>query len=100
MTLLTGVNLVILTFFTLKNGNKMNTHTSLENVKTMANQLSIADKIRLIEAILPEIRTELFKAEIVERAKLKGLWQSLEISDVEITKNRQTTWQNFPRENF
>jgi hypothetical protein len=56
----------------------MNTYTSLENVKTMANQLSIADKIRLIEAILPEIRTELLKTEIVERPKLKGLWQGLE----------------------
>jgi len=78
----------------------MNTHTSLEDVKTMVNQLSIADKIRLIEAILPEIRKELLKAEIMERPKLKGLWQGLEISEVEITRNRQTTWQNSPRENF
>ena len=57
----------------------MNTHISLEHVKAVVDQLSVSDKIRLIEAILPEIRTELLKIERGERLKLKGLWQGLDL---------------------
>ena len=73
----------------------MNTHISLEHVKAVVDQLSVSDKIRLIEAILPEIRTELLKIERGERLKLKGLWQGLDLSETEIMENRQTTWQSF-----
>jgi len=71
---------------------------SLEIAKAILNQLSIADKIRLIEEILPEIKTALLRKETTERPKLKGLWRSLDISDTEITENRRDIWQNFPRE--
>jgi hypothetical protein len=42
----------------------MNTPISLESIKAVVNQLSMADKIRLIEAILPEIKRELLNQEV------------------------------------
>ncbi len=73
---------------------------SLESAKAVLDQLSIKDKIRLIEEILPEIKIALLRKETVERPKLKGLWRGLDISDAEITENRRDIWQNFPHEDF
>jgi hypothetical protein len=78
----------------------MNSYASLESVKIVVDQLSIADKIRLIETMLPDIKNELIGEKTIKRIKIKGLWKDLDISDAEITENRQMIWQNFPREDF
>jgi hypothetical protein len=78
----------------------MDSYVSLESAKIVVDQLSIADKIRLIETILPDIKNELFGEKNKKPIKLKGLWKDLDISDIEITENRQMIWQNFPREDF
>jgi len=78
----------------------MNTYASLESAQTLIDQLSITDKIRLIEIILPDIKRELFTKETIKPIKLKGLWKTLEISDADIAENRQMIWQHFPREDF
>jgi hypothetical protein len=62
----------------------MNTPISLESVKAVVDQLSMADKIRLIEAILPEIKIELLKKETVKRPQFgcaKGAFKMSEDFD-------------------
>ncbi len=79
----------------------MNAYVSLENAKNIIEHLSIADKIRLIEMMLPDIKRELSIKEITKKTiKIKGLWKDINLSDEEILENRQIMWQIFPREDI
>lgn len=76
---------------------------TLDQVLPLATQLSVVDKVRLIEKITPQI-TQYFETK-ESTAHPRSLWglsadlgtaPSLE----EIDEERLTMWANFPREAF
>jgi hypothetical protein len=74
---------------------------TLEEVLSFVKQLSLIDKVRLIERVAPEIEHDL--AAIVQPAPRRSLWGLCEDlgtapSAVEIDQIRQEEWANFPRE--
>jgi len=72
---------------------------TLEEVLELAKQLSLVDKINLIEKVTPEIKREL-NVKPKPRRSLRGLWRSANISDQDIAEARKELWSNFPRENI
>lgn len=77
-------------------GQKVNLKEALEVVK----QLSLVDKVRLIEQIAPQIEQELTDIQPKPRQSLRGIWQGANIADSDITELRQQIWKNFPREDI
>jgi hypothetical protein len=73
---------------------------TLEEVVSLAKQLSSIDKVRLIEQIVPEIERDLIKRQDTSRQSLRGLWQGVEITDEEIAEARAEMWVRFPREDI
>ena len=75
---------------------------TLSEVLAMAKQLSVLDKVRLIEQIAPQIEAGLVdKSESPKtRKSLRGLWKSINITEDDITEARQEAWGNFPREDI
>ena len=73
---------------------------TLEQVLDVVKQLSLLDKVRLIERIAPQIERELQVAQSTPRKSLRGLWQGLDITEDDIAQARREMWSNFPRENF
>jgi len=73
---------------------------TLEEVLTLASQLSLVDKVRLIEGVAAQIERELAAARPVPRKSLRGLWTDLRAapSAEEIDAARREAWANFPRE--
>ena len=66
----------------------------------LVQQLSPADKVRLIERIVPDIKRELQAAQATPRKSLRGLWRGLDITEEEIAEARQEMWGKFPREDI
>ena len=75
---------------------------TLEQVVSLANQLSPLDKLRLIARMVPEIERELTEQKPVQLKSLRGLWKGLvsDISAEEIDELRKEMWGNFPREDI
>jgi hypothetical protein len=71
---------------------------TLERLVELAKQLSVVDKIRLIEQLSPQIEHELKPCNHAERKPLLGLWKGLEISEEDIARARREAWVEFPRE--
>lgn len=71
---------------------------TLEEVLKLANQLSVVDKLSLIEQIAPQIKRELHGVAPPEPKSLRGLWRGLDITEQDIAEVRQQMWGNFPRE--
>jgi hypothetical protein len=75
-----------------------------EEVLSLIRQLTPGQKLRLIEAIVPDLEEPLQRAE--ERTKpfrsLYGLWKDfgVSISAEEIDEARRQRWENFPREDI
>jgi len=75
-----------------------------EEVLSLIRQLTPGQKLRLIEAIVPDLEEPLQRAE--EGAKpfrsLYGLWKDfgVSISAEEIDEARRQRWENFPREDI
>jgi hypothetical protein len=75
---------------------------SFEEVLDLAKQLPPRQKLRLIEAIVPDLAASLAEAE--EKAKplrsLYGLWKDLgvDLSAEDIDAARRDMWGTFPRE--
>jgi hypothetical protein len=75
---------------------------SFEEVLDLAKQLPPRQKLRLIEAIVPDLAASL--AEVEEKAKplrsLYGLWKDLgvDLSAEDIDAARRDMWGTFPRE--
>ena len=61
---------------------------TLDDVVNMARQLSVVDKIRLIEQIAPQIERDIQGA-ATPRKSLRGLWQGLDIAPEEIDEMRR-----------
>ncbi|WP_293338643.1 hypothetical protein [Microcoleus sp. CAWBG58] len=75
---------------------------SFEAVFSLVKQLSIAEKLRLIKWMVPEIERELVVARPTPRKSLWGLCADLGVapSVAEIDEVRREEWANFPREDF
>jgi hypothetical protein len=74
--------------------------TTLEAVLLLARQLSPLDKVRLVEQISSQLQYDLTTAQAAPRKSLRGLWQGLEITEVDIAEMRQEVGQNFPCEDI
>jgi hypothetical protein len=67
----------------------MNETVTLEQVLDAAKQLSLVDKVRLIERVAPEIERELKTAQSAPRKSLRGLWRGIDITEEEIAEARR-----------
>jgi hypothetical protein len=74
--------------------------TNLDQVLTMAAQLSAVDKIRLIEGLAPQIEQDLRAMHPTQSKSLLGLCADLgpAPSAEEIDAARREVWAGFPRE--
>jgi hypothetical protein len=75
---------------------------TLEEVLNQVRQLSLVDKLRLIEWVTPEIERELTTEKPSPRKSLWGLCADLGVAPSvdEIDQARQEEWANFPREDL
>jgi hypothetical protein len=73
---------------------------NLDQVLTMATQLSALDKVRLIEGLAPQIEQELRAMRPARYKSLLGLCADLgpAPSAEEIDATRREAWASFPRE--
>jgi hypothetical protein len=73
---------------------------TLEQVLTIANQLSIADRLRLIERMLPDFQQALTDVSPTPKRSLYGLCADLGSapSAEEIDEMRKEAWANFGEE--
>ncbi|MBE9207789.1 hypothetical protein IQ244_14930 [Nostoc sp. LEGE 06077] len=71
---------------------------TLEDALALVKQLSLVDKIRLIEQVAPQIEEELITVQPKQRTSLRGIWKGSEITESNIAEVRQQMWSNFPRE--
>jgi len=76
----------------------MNETVTLEKVLILAEQLSLVDKVRLIEWLAPRIQQERRDRRSAGRRPLRGVWRGLDITEEEITEARRQMWENFPRQ--
>lgn len=73
---------------------------TLDEIVELTKQLSLLDKVRLIEEIAPQIEQELRAVQPVQRTPLRGLWEGLDITDEDITEARAEIWGDFPRKDI
>ena len=75
---------------------------TLEEVLSLVKQLSLMDKVRLIERVAPEITRDLIATRSVPRQSLWGLCSDLGTapSVADIDQARQEEWASFPREDI
>lgn len=75
---------------------------TLEQIIEQAKQLTPWEKMRLIQAISPDIQAALIKPEIKPRRSLLGICASLgkAPSAEEIDQIRQEIWSSFEREDI
>ena len=78
----------------------MSDQVTLNDVLRLAHQLPLADKVRLIGQIAPQIQRELRSASGKPRKSLLGLWKGLDITEEDIEQARREMWGNFPREDI
>ena len=78
----------------------MESAVTLDEALRLVRQLSLIDKVRLMEAIAPQIKQELLTTQVQPRQSLRGLWRGIDITDADITNLRQDMWSNFPREDI
>lgn len=72
---------------------------TLKEIIDQVKQLSLADKVRLIEQVAPQIKRELRAAQLVApRKSLRGIWRGVDITEDDISQARSEMWANFPRE--
>ncbi|MGK7876329.1 MAG: hypothetical protein AB4426_24445 [Xenococcaceae cyanobacterium] len=73
---------------------------TLEQVLKLARELSLVDKVRLIEQVTPQIKQGVKVAPGKPRKSLRGLWQGLDITESDIAEARREMWGNFPRKDI
>jgi hypothetical protein len=75
---------------------------TLEQVLELTKQLSLLDKVRLIERVAPQIARALEVARPAPRKSLWGLCADLgpAPSAEDIDEARREAWANFPREDI
>jgi hypothetical protein len=70
---------------------------TLDEIVELTKQLSLLDKVRLIEEIVQQIEQEVKAVQPMPRTPLRGLWEGLDITDDDIAEVRAEVWGNFPR---
>ncbi len=77
----------------------MTTTVNLDQVLTMATKLSALDKVRLIEALTPQVKQDSKAIHPMRRKSLLGLCADLgpAPSAEEIDAARREAWASFPR---
>lgn len=78
----------------------METVSTLSKVKSLARQLPLRDKVRLIKWIAPQIEHDLQAGQSHPRRSLRGLWRGLNLTEADIDEARREMWANFPREDI
>ena len=78
----------------------MDKTVTIEEALELVKQLSLIDKIRLIEQIAPQIEKELISIQPKSRQSLRGLWRGSNITESDIAQMRKEVWVNFPREHI
>ncbi len=77
---------------------------TFEEVLSLVKQLTPSQKLRLIEAIIPDLEEPLQRAEGGEKPlrSLYGLWKDfgLGLSAEDIDAARREMWGNFPRQDI
>ena len=73
---------------------------TLESALELVKQLSLVDKVRLIEQIAPQIEHKLTNFQPKTRKSLRGLWRGSNIIESDIAQMRQEVWANFSREDI
>lgn len=75
---------------------------SLDEIVTLAENLSPIDKVRLVERVMSTLEHELSERNTEPLPSLYGLWKDLNISvsEEDIDEARQEMWGNFPREDI
>ncbi len=73
---------------------------TLEEVLELTKQLSLVDKVRLVEKVAPDIKREITASQAKPRKSLRGLWRGVDITDADIAEIRQQMWGGFPREDI
>ena len=73
---------------------------TLEATLELVKQLSLLDKVRLIEQIAPQIEKELTNIQPKPRQSLRGIWRDADITESDINEVRKEMWSNFPREDI
>ena len=75
---------------------------TLEEVFNLVKQLSLIDKVRLIERVAPEIKRELIVVKPSPKKSLWGLCADLGTapSADDIERVRREEWANFPSNGF
>lgn len=72
---------------------------SYRDILEQAQQLSSAEKARLLADISASLQLEL-KSSVQPKRSLLGLWKGLDISAEDIDQARDEMWGNFPREDI
>ncbi|MCA9995426.1 MAG: hypothetical protein KDE56_06760 [Anaerolineales bacterium] len=66
----------------------MNTDVTLQQVLGLAKQLTLLDKIRLIQQLAPQIEHDIETNKPKRRKSLRGSWRSISLSEQEIREAR------------
>lgn len=76
----------------------MGNAVTLNDVLQLVRQLSVQDKVRLIERVAPQIERDLQTGSApLSAPTLRGLWKGLHISEDDLAAARREMWQDFPR---
>jgi hypothetical protein len=73
---------------------------AFEKVVELAHNLSVLDKLRLIENLTCDIENSIQSRGTQRRHSLRGVLKGCSISGKDIDQARQEMWGNFPREDF
>ncbi len=72
----------------------------LEDILATTRELTPADKVRLIERLSVEVRSQMQKTGANKRRPLRGVWHQANTSSEDIDEARREMWGNVPRENI
>ena len=78
----------------------MKKKTALEKIVELAHNLSVLDKLRLIENLTRDIENSIQSGRTQRRHSLRGVLKGCSISGKEIDQARHEMWNNFPGEYF
>ena len=80
--------------------NTMAQGIKLEDILATTRELTPADKVRLIERLSVEVRSQMQKAGADKLRPLRGIWHQANTSSEDIDEARREMWGNVPRQNI
>jgi hypothetical protein len=70
---------------------------SVDEIIRLAETLSLPEKVRLMERLVPAIAREAETEHRTPKVSLRGLWKGIDISTDDIAEARREMWSSFPR---